>query len=639
MEFECESKKKLTVRMPGGYIHACISYLRISLCSVSLFSKRLPRTQSCTYLPLSRNVMNYLPTQSGRVDACEARLDVHIRVDDVLNKDIMSRSDPFAVLYMHTGYTPLNNTTTSSSRNTSKRYTTRDAQWDRIGQTETVYNVLSVQFARSFEIAYYFERVQKLAVDVFDRDSKSETLSKHDFLGSVECTVPALVRAREQRLKLPLVLKSRKACGFATLIVEEVVTSKQSIYLDVWVKLYKRPFFLARADGPFLTIRRQSASSAEWITVYRSTFPASSAYAQARHTYNFESITKGFEKLARADTHLPLRFELSYLVRGRHHVVAATCASLSEWQRSTNLAMKAPARVLGDPRTRSSSANILHQSGQSAPDGKELAQLFLRQMSVFQETTFLDYVMGGCEMSLVIGIDFTASNGDPTQPGTLHFLDQYQANEYEQAIRAVGDILANYDNDQKIPAYGFGARLPPDFRRASNCFSLTGSEDPTCDTIDGVLDFYRQTLYNVRLSGPTVFADVVHAAAEYAKAEEVQHTQSYTMLLIITDGVINDVNNTINQIVRASSLPLSIVIIGVGDADFSEMRLLDGDDVPLSSTVGRDIVQFVPFRQYRNAPEMLLSKVLEEIPHQLVQYMKMKGISPLTPGANFDADR
>ena len=46
---------------------------------------------------------------------------------------------------------------------------------------------------------------------------------------------------------------------------------------------------------------------------------------------------------------------------------------------------------------------------------------------------------------------------------------------------------------------------------------------------------------------------------------------------------------------------MSIIIVGVGDADFEEMEALDGDIAPLYSNTlrryrERDIVQFVPFR-------------------------------------------
>ena len=58
---------------------------------------------------------------------------------------------------------------------------------------------------------------------------------------------------------------------------------------------------------------------------------------------------------------------------------------------------------------------------------------------------------------------------------------------------------------------------------------------------------------------------------------------------------------TIAEIVQGSDLPLSIIIVGVGDADFAQMEALDGDVTPLYSGRlrryrNRDIVQFVPFR-------------------------------------------
>lgn len=80
--------------------------------------------------------------------------------------------------------------------------------------------------------------------------------------------------------------------------------------------------------------------------------------------------------------------------------------------------------------------------------------------------------------------------------------------------------------------------------------------------------------------------------------------QQYFVLLIITDGVITDLDETRQAIVNAAKLPMSIIIVGVGGADFSAMEFLDGDGGSLRSPSGevaiRDIVQFVPFRQFQN---------------------------------------
>lgn len=64
---------------------------------------------------------------------------------------------------------------------------------------------------------------------------------------------------------------------------------------------------------------------------------------------------------------------------------------------------------------------------------------------------------------------------------------------------------------------------------------------------------------------------------------------------------------TIDKIVEGSGLPMAVVIVGVGNAEFDNMDRLDGDDEALFSTyvnkyAQADIVQFVPFDEYKNDP-------------------------------------
>lgn len=65
-------------------------------------------------------------------------------------------------------------------------------------------------------------------------------------------------------------------------------------------------------------------------------------------------------------------------------------------------------------------------------------------------------------------------------------------------------------------------------------------------------------------------------------------------MLIITDGEIHDQQETKDAIVELSKYPVSIIIVGVGDADFSNMVDLDSDEKILRNSKGqpslRDIV-------------------------------------------------
>eukprot|EP00727_Mastigamoeba_balamuthi_P003340 m51a1_g13002 hypothetical protein (232) ;mRNA; r:2035-2865 len=205
---------------------------------------------------------------------------------------------------------------------------------------------------------------------------------------------------------------------------------------------------------------------------------------------------------------------------------------------------------------------------------------------------------------------------------------------YVQAIRSVGEILAYYDRDQMFPVYGFGAQLPPT-GAVSHCFALNGNPtNPEVAGVPGILEAYGKALDSVTLYGPTLFSHVLQATNYIASNGLRGAGQKYFILLIITDGVINDMDATIDQIVEAANaLPLSIVIVGVGAADFTNMRVLDADDAPLKTTSGakarRDIVQFVPYEQFKAGPyQRLAQETLAEIPGQVLSYMAMRGIAP-----------
>ena len=80
---------------------------------------------------------------------------------------------------------------------------------------------------------------------------------------------------------------------------------------------------------------------------------------------------------------------------------------------------------------------------------------------------------------------------------------------------------------------------------------------------------------------------------------------------------------TIEQIVKASKLPISIIIIGIGDSpELDKMEALDSDSILLKDYNGneatRDIVQFVKFNDFSAASKTTLEEeVLKEVPNQI----------------------
>lgn len=50
-------------------------------------------------------------------------------------------------------------------------------------------------------------------------------------------------------------------------------------------------------------------------------------------------------------------------------------------------------------------------------------QVLITKFEKRKTVNFLEYVFGGCEINLSVAIDFTASNGKPTERDSLHNLD------------------------------------------------------------------------------------------------------------------------------------------------------------------------------------------------------------------------
>ena len=94
----------------------------------------------------------------------------------------------------------------------------------------------------------------------------------------------------------------------------------------------------------------------------------------------------------------------------------------------------------------------------------------------------------------------------------------------------------------------------------------------------------------------------------------------YSILLILTDGSIEckkEKRKIISQVLKASELPLSIIIAGIGQSedDFNFMEVLDADEYPLKERTidkaknvnvkvqERDCVKFVSYEQHKDDAE------------------------------------
>ncbi|XP_065423021.1 copine-2 isoform X3 [Chrysemys picta bellii] len=147
---------------------------------------------------------------------------------------------------------------------------------------------------------------------------------------------------------------------------------------------------------------------------------------------------------------------------------------------------------------------------------KNSGVILVKSCKITRDYSFLDYILGGCQLMFTVGIDFTASNGNPRDPSSLHYINPMGTNEYLSAIWAVGQIIQDYDSDKMFPALGFGAQLPPDWK-VSHEFAINfNPTNPFCSGVEGIVQAYSACLPHIRFYGPTNFSPIVNHVARFA---------------------------------------------------------------------------------------------------------------------------
>ncbi|KAL7152685.1 hypothetical protein ABFS83_04G115100 [Erythranthe nasuta] len=531
-----------------------------------------------------------------------SQIELSLSAENLRDRDVLSKSDPMVVLYMKGS----------------------DGSLQELGRTEVILNSLSPKWIRKYMVTYQFEMVQNLVFRVYDVDSQFHNvdvkvlkLEEQQFLGEASCTLSEIVMKTNRIVTLDLTYEefsvpahSRK-CGQLTVHAEESFASKTSVELILRCSDLEGKDLFSKSD-PFLIISKITESGI-LVPICKT------EVLKNDHSPKWKQVSLSIQQVGSKDS--PLTVEcFNFNSNGKHDLLGKVQKSLAGLEKLHSVAtgenMFVPLSV-----------------GQNHQNKVLKSQLFVDKYSENIQHTFLDYLAGGYELNFMVAIDFTASNGNSRLPDSLHYIDPSgRPNAYQRAILDVGGVLQFYDYDKKFPAWGFGAR--PIDGPVSHCFNLNGSSN-YCEVegIHGIMTAYTSALHNVSLAGPTLFGHIVTNAAQIASASVARNERKYFVLLIITDGVITDLQETKDAFVMASDLPLSILIVGVGGADFKEMEILDADKGErLESSSGRvasrDIVQFVPFRDVQNGEVSVVQSLLAELPSQFLTYVRARGIGP-----------
>lgn len=503
-------------------------------------------------------------------------------------------------------------------------------KWREVARTECIKDDLNPHFKVQVKVPYHFEELQHIRLGLWDIDSKKMELNKHDFLGEVRTTLGELVAARVWTSKLTstnlsdmqTLFRNKRDLGTIKVIVHETQDGGNLLIKAKLSgrKLDRKDLFPFSSDPYFIITQIDSSSQQSRSQLYKSEVIRRNVNPVWKPCQFKAVVPKGGN-----ETHVILEFAVND--RDKHsrddEIGVAKC-SVSDLKEQRELPLINEA--IKNRRRRYTDSGILQ----------------INNFSAVHMPSLVDYLQGGLKLHFSVAIDLTASNGTPNDQASLHYrANTYSGNHYIHALTAVANVISVYTpSDNQYAAFGFGAVLPNNPGITNSCFPLGLGPDPRCHGIQGILHAYNTALSTVTLSGPTNFAPLIDAVSRYSERRPNSQTdQNYDVLLILTDGVVSDFDETVEGIINASKrVPLSIIIVGIGGRNFQKMKDIDCDDKLLTSSCGtkqaaRDICQFVAFDEYKHAPpERLGAAVLQELPGNIVEYFIGICDPPIMPG-------
>jgi hypothetical protein len=397
-----------------------------------------------------------------------SRLKIRLACKDLPDLDYFSKTDAFLILYEYINH-----------------------RWVEQGRTEMIRDNLNPEFLTTIQVSYYFESNQKFKIAAFDADkfnTKDIDVAHSDYIGEAEFHIQNLVSSRQKELIVPFLLhdKSHKNRGSVIINYEEMLSASNQ-ELELQIEQFGGDF--VDGKGYFLLIQKTviQGISKKWVPVMRT------------------------EKLTYNKTKVPwkkIKLPLSCLIN-------AQTAKYNELETPIQINLRCINKFGGTDECGVKTTTIMKliEGGSNiimTSPTNETYKLRMAKCELKATPSFLDYIEAGCEMNLTIGVDFTGSNRDPRDYDSLHNKD-FNKNQYLTAISAVGNIVLNFDTDQLIPFFGFGALINEHYYHdVSEYFAINSNIfRPEVAGLQGVVDSYKNVFTQIHFSGPTYFAPLL----------------------------------------------------------------------------------------------------------------------------------
>ncbi|XP_071670374.1 copine-2 isoform X3 [Patagioenas fasciata] len=316
------------------------------------------------------------PTPAGPIGSqyCVCKVELSICGQNLLDRDVTSKSDPFCVLFMEV-----------------------NGKWVELDRTETAVNNLNPAFAKKFIIDYHFEEVQKLKFALFDQDKSSMQLYEHDFLGEFSCTLGMIVSSKKITRTLLLGNGKPAGKGMITIAAQELSDNRVITLSMAGRKLDKKDLF-GKSD-PFLEFYKPG-DDGKWMLVHRTEVIK----------YTLDPIWKPFTvplvSLCDGDVEKLIKVMCyDYDSDGGHDFIGefqTSVARMCEAQDAFPLELECI-----NPKKQKKKKNY-----------KNSGIIIVKSCKITRDFSFLDYILGGCQLMFTVRTFDSNMLGLTSQPPT-----------------------------------------------------------------------------------------------------------------------------------------------------------------------------------------------------------------------------
>lgn len=268
----------------------------------------------------------------------------------------------------------------------------RDNMWYEIGRTEIIPESLNPKFVKTLLVSYSLDTPKKLRFEVYDIDFFEEVynLEKQELIGFIECDIHEIIGEPNHIITKPLINNNskRKKNGIITVRGMEYDVTNTKYEFQYWGK-----DFALRGD---ICLRFSLINESKEVIPFYTTDPEKNVKKGFIEWKPFQVPSTKFP-----DENSTIKIEAFEFNKSKGSIM------LGEIEQTLQ--------------------NFIENSTKNwipfIKNGIPIGSLNFKVMKT-TKNTFLNYILGGTDVSLIVGIDFSKSNKDPYDPASLHYINE-----------------------------------------------------------------------------------------------------------------------------------------------------------------------------------------------------------------------